>query len=129
MSMHDYVERMDPAELRTIREYLGLTRDDLAGALSVREDTVRKWEAGREPIPYRVLEEVERLEVYTANAVALAVDGLESSRDPMAVVYRTDADLRTQGVVESWCTARWWRHVVARAAHEVPGVPVTYAGT
>lgn len=40
------------------------------------------------------------------------------------VVYRTDADLHAARPGTEHLTARWWRHVVARAAHEVPGVVI-----
>lgn len=46
-------DRMDGGEFQTIREYLGLTADVLAGILKVGARTIRAWESGRDPIPTR----------------------------------------------------------------------------
>ena len=60
---------MDGGELQTVREYLGLTIESLAGILGVNPRTVRSWEAGRDPIPERIRVEVEAVEQSTAEAV------------------------------------------------------------
>lgn len=117
-------ERMTGGELQTVREYLGLTGDALAGILGVQPRTLRAWEAGRDPIPYRVREEVEAVEAATARAVGEVVAGLRDARAPAVVVYRTDAEMHQARPDTAHLTARWWRHVVARAAHEVPGVEI-----
>ena len=46
------------------------------------------------------------------------------TRRPAVVVYRTDAELWAARPDTRHLTARWWRHVVARAATEVPGVAI-----
>ena len=116
-------DRMTAGELQTVREYLGLTTEALAGVLAVRHDTVRRWESGKELIPVRVREEIEAIEADTARAVGELVAALNDSPDPV-VVYRTDADLHAARPDMAHLTARWWRHVVARAAHEVPGLVI-----
>jgi len=90
----------------------------------VRHDTVRRWESGKERVPVRVREEVETVEADTARAVGELVDALNDARDPAVVVYRTDADLHSARPDAAHLTARWWRHVVARAAHEVPSLVI-----
>lgn len=119
-------ERMPAGELQTIREYLGLTGEAMAGLLHVNPRTIRDWESGREPIPYRIREEVEAIEAETDQAVGEVVQALTSSHDPDAaiVVYRTDRDLHEARPDASHLTARWWRHVAYRAALEVPGTPI-----
>ncbi|MEN1977046.1 Aca2/YdiL-like domain-containing protein [Cellulomonas sp. P4] len=117
--------RMDPGELQTVREYLGLTLDALAGMLGVRQDTLRRWESGRDPIPHRVREEVEQIEAVTAAAVGEVVAALQNAADPTVRVYRTDEALHAARPDLAHLPARWWRHVVARAVHEVPGVVIT----
>lgn len=114
--------RMTGGELQTVREYLGLTGDALAAMLGVNPRTLRAWEAGRDPIPERVREEVEQIEADTAAAVGELVAALEDMRDPAVAVYRTDADMHAARPDATHLTARWWRHVAARAAHEVPGL-------
>lgn len=117
-------DRMDPGELQAVREYLGLTTQTLAGMLGVRHDTVRRWESGRDPIPQRVREEVEQIEQHTATAVGELVAALQDARDPAVVVYRTDADMHAARPDVTHLPARWWRHIVMRACHEVPGVQI-----
>ncbi|MHA3724305.1 helix-turn-helix domain-containing protein [Leucobacter sp. HY1910] len=120
-------DRMTSAEFQTVREYLGLTLDAIAGILGVRPDTVRRWESGRDTIPYRVREEIEAIEAATATAVGDLVSALNDARDPAVMVYRTDAQMWEARPDTAHLTARWWRHVVARAAHEVPGVEIVAA--
>lgn len=116
---------MDPGELQTVREALGLTTVALAGMLGVRDDTYRRWESGREPIPVRVSDEVQVVEEYTARAVDEVVAALQDARDPAVVVYRTDAEMHAARPDMSHLPARWWRHVVYRAAGQVEGVEIT----
>lgn len=116
-------ERMTGGELQTVREYLGLTTERLARRLGVRHDTVRHWESGRVPIPVRVRQEVEALEQDTARAVDDLVRALNDARDPAVVVYR-DNQLPVDRPDVIALGVRWWRHVVARAVGEVPGVVI-----
>lgn len=120
-------DRMTGGELQTVREYLGLTGDALAAILGVNPRTVRAWESGRDPIPERVRGEVEQIEVDTATAVGELVEALEDMRDPAVLVYRDDAALVAASPEMAHLTARWWRHVVARACEEVPGVVIDTA--
>ena len=113
---------MDGGELQMIREYLGLTIDSLAGMLAVNPRTVRSWEAGRDPIAERIRGEIEQIEAMTAAAVGELVDALNDARDPVVLVYRRDEDMHAARPDTAHLPARWWRHVVARACHEVPGV-------
>jgi transcriptional regulator with XRE-family HTH domain len=117
-------ERMDPGELRMVREALGLTRQSLADMLGVREDTVRRWEIGRDLIPVRIRDEVEVIERYTARAVDDVVAALSSAPDPVVRVYITDEAMHAARPDLAHLPARWWRHVAYRAVSEVPGVAV-----
>jgi transcriptional regulator with XRE-family HTH domain len=116
--------RMTGGELQTVREFLGLTGDALAGLLGVNPRTVRSWESGRDPIPERVRGDVEQIEADTAAAVGVVVAALNDARDPAITVYRTDDELHEARPDMGHLTARWWRHVVARACQEVPGVVI-----
>src|SRR5690606_31946526 len=116
-------------ELQTVREFLGLTIESLAGMLRVNPRTIRSWEAGRDPIPERIRDEIAEIEAMTARAVGELVDALQNARNPAVVVYRRDEDMHAERPDMAHLPARWWRHVVARAAHEVPGVEiVTWRG-
>lgn len=129
--MTDPDDVMTGGELQTIREYLGLTGEQLAALLEVTPRTVRAWEAGTIPIPTArregrvpVREAVERLEAYTATTVDELVAALREAQDPGVVVYRTDADMHAERPDMAHLPARWWRHVVARAAEQVSGVVI-----
>lgn len=120
-------ERMDGLELKARREYLGLTLDAAALMLGVRQDTLRRWESGRDPIPYRVPAELHTAERFTQRIVEDIITTLAGSPDPIVHVYSTDeavlAGVPGRWDVECpWITARWWRHVATRAAPQVPGL-------
>lgn len=117
-------DRMDGGELQTVREYLGLTIESLAGILGVNPRTVRSWEAGRDPIPERIRVEVEAVEQSTAEAVGELAAALHDARDVSVRVYRRDEDMWAARPDTAHLPARWWRHVVARACEEVPGVVI-----
>lgn len=117
--------RMSPAELRVVREYLGLTAQWLAERLEVARPTLARWEAGGSPIPDRVRLQIEALEADTARTVADGADAVKDLPNPVVVTYRTDADYEKHGPVGGW-PASWHRAVVARIAHEVDGLRIEY---
>lgn len=112
---------MTDAEFRMVREYLGLDQDWVADQLGVAERTVRRWEAGTSPVPSGVRAQMTAWEAETARAVGLYVEELLDAPRPGVYVARTDADAPA-----AW-PARWHRHVVARAARELPRLRVAYA--
>lgn len=116
-------ERMSPAEFAAVRDYLGLTQDDLAERLGVRSTkTIRSWAAGTHAIPDGVRVEMERLEDETAAVVGRLVAELTASTgDPVLVIPQ-------DGYQDGW-PARWWRHVAIRVAVEVPGLSIQGART
>lgn len=114
-------ERMTPAELRMVREYLGLSQQWVLDRLGVHQRTIRHWESGRNHIPDGVRLQLEAWEDDTAAQVGRLVTPLLDARDPVLVVPQTDEECAATG----W-PARWWRHVAARVAVEVPGLSITY---
>ncbi|HVK16334.1 MAG TPA: DUF1870 family protein [Fimbriiglobus sp.] len=120
-------ERMTPAELRVVREFLGLTPEWLAGHLSVSPRTVRHWEAGKYAIPDGVRQEIEDLERRTGEFVSGIIDKLMDVPDPGVATYRDDAEYRAMHP-NSEFPASWHRAVVARVAQEVPGLAIAFAG-
>lgn len=116
------LQRMTALDLKSTREFLGFSTAELAQILDVRSDTLRKWEAGREPIPYRIAQEIEEHVLFTAAEVADLVLQLRELENPGVVVYRTDAQwfgAHGDPALEH-LPARWWRLVVARAKTQVP---------
>lgn len=122
-------QTMTKGRLQSTREYLGLTTAALGQILSVRPDAVRKWETGREPIPRRVPAELAQLEEATEGGLTELVKTLKDSTQPTVVVYRTDAQMRAAHPEYAHFTARWWRHLVARALRAVPHAEVVSSET
>jgi len=118
-------ERMTPAELRVVREWLGLTGEWLAEGLGVQDRTVRRWEAGTSPIPDGVRIQIEELEALTAQQVEASVAQLMDMPEPTVATYRSDEDFRSAAPGVRW-PASWHRAVVARVAQEVPGLVIVY---
>lgn len=118
-------ERMTDAELRVIREFLGLSPEWLAAHLEVSARTVRHWEAGRYAIPDGVRLEVEDLERRTGEFIAGIVPQLLDLPDPGVITYRDDAEYHAAHPDVPF-PASWHRTVVARVALEVPGLAVAY---
>lgn len=113
-------ERMTPAEFAAVRDYLGLTQDDLAERLGVRSTkTIRSWAAGTHAIPDGVRVAMEQMEDDAASAVGELVEGLVGSRGDLVLA------IPREGYRDGW-PARWWRHVAMRVAVEVPGLSIVY---
>ena len=53
--------RITGPEFAVHRSRLGLTMAELGKRLGVRHDTIKRWESEREPVPYRVPEELAEL--------------------------------------------------------------------
>lgn len=119
-------ERMTPAELRVVREFLGLSPEWLAAHLKVSGRTVRHWEAGKYAIPDGVRLEVENLEAYTGEFVSAVVGQLMDVPDPAVFTYRDDAEYHAAHPEVSF-PASWHRAVIARVAQEVPALAIAYA--
>jgi len=71
--------------------------------------------------------EVEQVEQLTADAVGELVAALQDAADVSVRVYRRDEDMWAARPDTAHLPARWWRHVVARACEEVPGVVIVSA--
>ena len=120
---HEHKERMIGIELTCIRESLGLTDDALAGILKVNPRTIRSWQKGRDPIPYRVPSELEKLQAETEQAVEELVEKLKGEEEPVVFVCRNDREF-AQLYPDSKFNARWWRQVALKAAKQVEGARI-----
>lgn len=118
-------ERMTDAELRVIREHLGLSPEWLADHLDVSGRTVRHWEAGKYAIPDGVRLELEDLERRTGEFIDGLIPRLLDMPEPGVLTYRTDAEYHAAHPDVPF-PASWHRAVVARLAQEVPGLAIAY---
>jgi transcriptional regulator with XRE-family HTH domain len=119
-------ERMTPAELKVIREFLGLSGAALAAYLKVSGRTVRHWEEGKYPIPDGARLAIEDLEAQTGEFVSSSIEQLMDLPDPGVVTYRTDKEYHAAHPDVPY-PASWHRAVIARIAQEVPGLEIAYA--
>lgn len=104
---------MTPAELRLIRESLGLSGEDLARHLDVAARTVRRWEHGHSPIPDGVGDELAALERDAEQRVDRIVAG---GLDVLAIPEVSD-----------WPPPAFHRAVAARVRRTLPHVRVVYS--
>lgn len=118
-------ERMTAAELRVVREFLGLTPEWLGEYLKVTGRTVRHWERSKYDIPDGVRLEIEDLEHRTGTFVSGLIEQLMDLPDPAVVTYRTDAEYHAAHPDVPFPVS-WHRAVVARVAQEVPGLSIDY---
>lgn len=117
-----------PAELKSLREFLGFTGDALGKYLNppVAGRTVRRWEEGRFPIPDGVADEARALDQLTNTYVQDTVRALRSQTTPTLTVYRDDPEYHQAHPDMARFPAAWHRAVAARAAQQVEGVRITF---
>lgn len=119
-------ERMSPAELKVVREFLGFSVPALAAHLHVSDRTVRFWEDGRYEIPAGVAKEIARLEQESGAFAADLAEQWAGEASPTLATYRSDADYR-EADPRGTLPASWHRAAVARARDRLPGAAVVYA--
>ena len=55
------LNRMDRDDFRTRRIAMGFSQSELADELGVGRDTIKRWESGKESVPYRVPAELDEI--------------------------------------------------------------------
>ena len=115
---------MSAAELRCLREWLGLTTRWLADHLGVAERSIHRWEGGVREVPEGVAAEVLRLSEITYGVLNGLIDQLLDVPEPGVYTYMSDADYRSHHPEQDW-PASWHRALCARLADEVPGLRIT----
>lgn len=120
-------EPMSPAEFLVITEHLGLRQSDVARILGIEERSVRRWIAGERRVPQFAVTKLEEIEAATAAGIGEYVTALNDAADVGVVVYRTDEDMWNERPDLKPYPARWHRALLARVAHEIPGLEFTYA--
>lgn len=92
---------MTGAELRTLRDSLGLSAEQVAQLAGVRGRTVQRWEVDEWPVPADLAEALQRLDAQLEQAVQHAVEGLQDAHkqaqqapaDVLLVRYRSEVDV------------------------------------
>jgi len=120
---------MTPAELRCLRESLGMTITELALCVrhprSLNERTVRRWESGPHSISKPNAEAFARLVAYTDDSVHAIV---EAHRPGAPITTYWDDEALHQAEPGLWpaLPASWHRAVAWRAAQQIPGATIDY---
>lgn len=115
---------MTAAELRTLREHLGLTSAWAADALGVAERSYKRWETGSHPIPADVIEAATRWMAAADAAVAAACTDLAGQAHPRLLTYRTTDDAHAATGTD-W-PASYHRAIAARVAAKIPNLTIDY---
>lgn len=116
---------MTAAELRCLRERLGLSTRALAAAIGRSERNVARWENGQQRLARETADALVDLADYTD----AAVDALVAAAPDTISVYRNDAAFRAhEDTGDRVLSAAWHRMVAARAAERIPGAVITYHG-
>lgn len=104
------------AEVRTIREGLGVTAEWLAYHLGIQPRTIQRWEAGRNAIAEFAADELLLLEAQAAEQVADHVEAFTDAEVPLVLVIDDTVD-------DSW-PASWQRRIAFRVRQQVHGLRV-----
>lgn len=118
---------MSAAELRVIRERLGLPTAWAADKLGVAERSVTRWETGSHQIPDGIGDEVRRWQAVADAAVADARERLAAEDHPSMVTYRTNDDYHAAHLGIDW-PASFHRAITGRIAETVDNLTITYDG-
>jgi DNA-binding transcriptional regulator YiaG len=117
-------ERMTGSELQVARVRLGLTRADLASVLSAGENTVRRWEIGKDPVSFRARDTINDIESAADKAVNSLIASLREMGTPRVVLFKEQESVGDAPPGLAAYGAGWWRAVAGRAAQQVPGTRI-----
>jgi hypothetical protein len=124
MTNPDVNGAMSGAELRSIRELLGLSPVWLARHLKMSEREYVLMERGRSPIYRNVASKVEKLAEEASDLVGQLVEKFERDGGGPLITYETDADYEfiqqeQKLPLEKHKPVRWHHHICARVADEI----------
>jgi hypothetical protein len=125
------VPPMTPAELKCIREFLGLTTSWMAEHVSCDERRLLRMEIGKAPIPDAIADAVDDLYADTAAQVDRLTTKYKAQLDlkegPVVMpVYRND-DEYEDAFKHARFPVRWHRLVAMRVADRLPALQLDYA--
>jgi len=115
------VTTLTAAEVRTIREGLGVTAEWFAAQIGVTPRTVQRWESGESEIKPSAAEAILTLEADAAEQVAVHLAAFTSSRSMPPVLVVED-----MGRVDDWPPG-WLRMVAFRVRQRLPGLRIVDA--
>jgi len=115
-------QRLTAAEVRAIREGLGVTAEWLADHIGVQTRTVQRWESGANEIKPFAAEAILTLEALAAEQVADHLAAFTSSRPGMPPLLA----IEDTGGLDDWPSG-WQRMIAFRVRQQVPGLHIVDA--
>lgn len=105
---------------RALREHLGLTTQWVAEQVGFNHRTVRRWDNGESAVPPRVVTQLHLWKEQTDAAVDELV--LSHQQRPRALTV----PLKEPPPAGQPWPPRWYRHVAARAADQLPDASIRF---
>ena len=109
------------ATVRIIREYLGLTRGELAALLEVSFDSVRSWEGDRRGTPPGVITQLRQLQNALDEEAATALEHYLAQPGPAEAA---PGPVFTIKDAPGSRPAGWQRHIAARITQHRPDLVI-----
>ena len=122
---------MSPGELKSTREYLGLSTAWMADRLVIGQRRIDRMEAGKERIPEFIVSFIDEIHAKAKSMVEQKVAVYRrriktaEGRPVPLPTYRTDAICEAAG---NPYPSRFYRHIAARVADAAPGAIIVYTG-
>ena len=119
---------MTGAEMKTAREFLGLTTSWLSNEMTMNERRMQRMEADQESIPDALVSKLDEISAETKDEVTRLIAVYRrkvkaSDETVKLVTYRTDEKYSAAG---GTYPSRWHRMICARVAEAVPGLVLVY---
>jgi len=113
---------MHPAELRVLRESMGLSAEWLGERFHESAETITAWESGETPIPEDIIEEMHELDYFVESMADEIVRDLRAAGAKQSIysVPRTDEDSPNE------LPASLWRAIGARVRILLPDTELDY---
>lgn len=115
---------MTDAELRSVRENLGMPIRELAQVLRVKEEDITSMEHGTIPVPADLEAKVIKIERVTEEYVQRL--GVESKARGFIETYRFNAEMAARVPEYSSFGSMWHRSCALRVQEELPDLPMRY---
>lgn len=128
---NDILPAMTGAEMKTIREFLGLPREWLSEDMQIGVRRLMRMEAETERIPDAVVARLDEISAASKETVSslIAMYRRQIKREPdtdvLLYTYKQDEDY-AQSPDYTGYPAKWHRMCCARVCEAVPGLVIAY---
>lgn len=114
---------MSDAELRTLREQLGMTIRDLAAVTKISEEVITQCEHGQMDVPKELSDKLDHIFKITDHYVGQLIE--ESKERGYVLTFRFNGEM--SGVLSEYAYfGSMWHRSCAALAHDETRLPVRY---